>query len=322
VPKFYFNFPNFNSFISGGNNYNKKFEHVLLKNNSIIKTNEIDKADLVISDTIFLKNKETLDLISNPKLRKIIIVHHLKYFEDPTYVQEFSLLNKFDLLIANSNYTSNALQNNGIDARKIIIIEPPVSISNNYIKEKKYITINAVMAANWIERKGFIEMFTAIKKANNYPDNLNITIYGDQTLDKIYFNNCRQMIAESPILSKIINIKEPLLPQQMLTAYQNYNLFLSSSKMETYGMAVKEAVNNGLFVLALNKGNLPYLLSGHYKSKLFKNIDSLVKFLIYISKNNKHFININRKQVTHKVETEDKFELQISNFINRLEAIL
>jgi len=316
--KVFFHFPEFDAFVSGGNIYNKIFQQALLKNYTFVKLDYITDADIVISDTIFLNNNSTLKLLSMPSLKKVIIVHHLKYFEDNTNLVEFEQLKKFDLLIANSQFTADTLQTNGIDGRKIIVIEPPTNHSINLSALKKFDSIKVLIAANWIERKGFIELLNAIKTVGDNPNDLTITIFGDNTLDTAYYEKCVQLVNESSILSKMIEIKDVLPPEKMLNTFQNYNIYISASKMETYGMAVKEALNNGLYVLALSKGNLPYLVNQPAQGKLFENMDELVKHLFYISENK---FNYPKQIDNNKLIEKDliaKFKLQIHNFVNQL----
>lgn len=315
--KIFFHFPAFETFVSGGNSYNKNFMKIFTKKYPTIKAENIEEANVVISDTIFLNKKETFNFLKITDLKKVIIIHHLKYFEDNNYVEEFDLLNKFDLLIANSDFTSTELQKNGIDNNKIVVVEP--LIQPPYLLEKKNNQlIKALMAANWVERKGFVEMFNAIKSKIYSPTDLSITIFGDQRIDKIYYNKCIRLINKDAILSKMISIKKVLPPEKMLATYQNYNLFISASKMETYGMAVKEAINNGLYVLALNRGNIPYLINEPSQGKLFNHIDDLVKYLFYLDKNKFDFLKKIELHQAVENNSTSKFNLQINHFVNQL----
>lgn len=316
--KVFFHFPIFETFLSGGNIYNKKFQQILLKDYTLIKVDDIADAEVVISDTIFLNDDETLEFLGQPVLKKVIIVHHLKYFEDNTCLEEFTLLKKFDLLIANSQYTAITLQKNGIDLNKIIVIEPPANHPPNLLNIKNFDSIKVLMAANWIERKGFIELFNAIKEVGRNPKNLTLTIFGDNTLNVAYYEKCVQLINESSILSKIIDIKDVLSPEKMLNTFQNYNLYISASKMETYGMAVKEALNNGLYVLALKRGNLPYLVNESTQGKLFENINNLVTNLFYIVDNNSNFAKLIGNVPQPIKESNKKFEFEIREFYKQI----
>lgn len=318
MKNFFFHFPGFDTFISGGNSYNKKFEQVLLENHPIKKVNRLVDADVVISDTIFLENFKALDFLHNSNCKKIIIIHHLKYFEENNCLKEFELLKGLDLLIANSEFTSNALQKNGVKSNKIVVVEPPVDIPKNQLNKKEYGSIKALMAANWIERKGFIELLHEIKTIGHSVNNLYITIYGDQTLDKAYYERCVKTINESSLLSRIIEIKEALLPEQMLTIYENYNLYISASKMETYGMSVKEALNSNLPVLALNRGNLAYLVKNPEQGKLFENMNGLVSYLFYLAENNLAFKKLADNLSLTDSESENIFKSQINNFVSKL----
>jgi len=318
LPKIFFHFPDFEAFVSGGNSYNKRFQQILLKEDTFIKVDDIADADIVISDTIFLNYDETLEFLNQSDLKKIIIVHHLKHFEDNACLEEFTLLKKFDLLIANSQYTALSLQKNGIDLNKIIIIEPPANHPPNLLNIKNFNSIKVLMAANWIERKGFIELFNAIKEVDGNPNNLTVTIFGDNSLDVAYYEKCVQLINESSILSKIIDIKDVLPPEKMLNTFQNYNIYISASKMETYGMAVKEAINNGLYVLALNRGNIPYLVNEPAQGKLFENINDLVSYLLYFVDNKSGFARLIGNVAQPIGEPHKKFESQIKEFYNQL----
>jgi len=321
MTKVFFHFPDFEAFVSGGNSYNVRFEKILLDNYQFTKVNNVADANLIISDTIFLTDNEALEFLNQSNLKKIIIVHHLKYFEDNTYFEEFTLLKKFDLLIANSQYTAGAMQKNGIEADKIVIIEPPTNHQVNLLNIKNFDSIKVLIAANWIDRKGFIELFNAIKEVGDDANDLTITIFGDNTLDDTYYQKCVQLVNESSILSNVIKIKGVLPPEKMLSTFQNYNLFVSASKMETYGMAVKEALDNGLFVLALNKGNIPNLINEPSKGKLFNTHQNLVEYLCYLSNDLLFFKKTIKEKFKMKDIEKNKFVAQINKFIKNFEQI-
>jgi len=319
--KIFFDFPDFDAFVSGGNIYNKRFEQVLLEKFDVKKVNDINSANFVITDTIFLNNTKTNTLINADNVLKAIIVHHLKYFEDNSYTKEFGTLKNFDLFIANSDFTSKALEVNGIKTDRITIIEPPVHSPSAPSIQQKMNSVNAVMAANWIERKGYYEMFNALKTFKSVPDNLSITIFGDRTLNYEYYKKCIDLLNESSALQQIIKASEMLPPKLMFEKYQNYNVFISASKMETYGMSVKEALVNGLYVLALNRGNIPYLVNEPIKGKLFSDVNSLVSYLIHIANDNSTFNDLLKIKLFPNLD-KDKFENQVNEFVKKIKSMV
>ncbi len=318
MKKIFFHFPAFDAFVSGGNIYNKKLVEVLLGKGNCIQVNNHLLADWIISDTIYLNQPKEQILLKQSTAKKAIIIHHLQYFDDPTVLKEFELLHPFDLLIANSQFTAQNLLNKGINKNKIIIIEPPVTANVSRVKVFPNFPIQAIMVGNWIDRKGYLELLTVLKNTSIQPSNLSISIYGDHQLDENYLQQCQQMIQQHNILQKIIHSKGSLHEVDLLKSYPKHNLFITTSKMETYGMAIKEALYAGLFVLALDRGNIPYLLKNNQQGKLFNNLQQLVDYLFELSEQPAMFKNL-VESLNHSTRSpETNFQIQIEHFVNSI----
>ncbi|MEM9985158.1 MAG: glycosyltransferase, partial [Bacteroidota bacterium] len=100
---------------------------------------------------------------------------------------------------------------------------------------------------------------------------------GSTVADPAYAQKCKQLIQASSVLSRRIDLTGSLTFDEVCTAYQGANLFLSASSMETYGMAIQEAAASGLPLLLQAGGYSEQHLHSTGKGTLVSNMKALVE---------------------------------------------
>jgi glycosyltransferase involved in cell wall biosynthesis len=81
-----------------------------------------------------------------------------------------------------------------------------------------------------------------------------ITIAGSLTVDKDYAKKCTDAILADATLRQHVKITGEQSATSIQTLYVKSNLFISTSEMETFGMAIQDAVAFGIPVFALKGG--------------------------------------------------------------------
>lgn len=137
--------------------------------------------------------------------------------------------------------------------------------------------------ANLIPGKGILAALESLQHLLGQDGGSNLadfcwTIYGSHDVDPWYAERCRALVAADPSLGPRVEfVNEPAQgePARLL---HRCDLFISSSKMETYGMAVAEALALGKPVAAIATGNIPYLLGrDNAKHRLVQNTCQLMQ---------------------------------------------
>lgn len=268
----YFLIPDPAAFQSGGNLYNLQLMEALKVEGVTVK--RISPKDLpsigqdesrkyLFVDTLYLDQIQAFQLKAG--IAKILIVHHLESLYPPSgwtserYFEHFEQhkLAAFDAYLCSSEYTKQYLSAKQFPGKRFIVVPPAIGFktSTATLGGKK---IKAILVANLIERKGILPFFEALAKLGKGPwlEKLKITIVGGFHFEPAYAKACMDLLQAHPELEKVIDLKGALPHAATLAAYQEANLFISTSFMETYGMAMQEALAFGLPVLALDTGNI------------------------------------------------------------------
>ncbi len=303
--KLYFVVPDPDTFVSGGNIYNKKIiaaleaqmiEMIRIDFAAFEKqVQEKEKKAYYFLDTLYLKELNVVT-INNAffKEKCFLIVHHLESLypengQDAVSVfnqKEAPLLRLFKGFLTTSQYTKSYLVEQGLKDKNYIVV-PPAIDKKNTIQKRNAEPIRIILVANIIKRKGILS-FLEILKTKEIP-NIKINIIGSCQHELTYFLQCKQLIASSLYLQKIINIKGVMPREAMPREYQNANLFVSTAYMETYGMAIQEAVYYRLPLLVLDAGNAASHVKPAVTGLVVKTMEDLVEKLRFLQKNKNYF---------------------------------
>ena len=289
--------PDVHAFQSGGNIYNKNLIAGLEQCGTTVKVLDLDgfrkKAIQQLQgyyffDTLYFTQLEQIFTKKNKRASFWLIVHHLESLYPPKgwlskdYLlqKEKPFLDQFDGFLTSSQFTADYLETNGLWQTKIVI-PPAIAFKSTPIFTKNSTPIKALIVANLVERKGILPFLKVLCKSSLLKQNPSIQIHlaGSIDIENDYAQQCLALIATNDFLKKIIHYHGQLSSIQLHFYYKASNLFISTSFMETYGMALQEARTFHLPILALQGGNVgSHILHGS-TGYLVTDLDNLVKQL-------------------------------------------
>jgi len=223
-----------------------------------------------------------------------LIVHHLgslysKEEEGDVFkLKEQRVLERFDGFLTTSNFTKNYLLGKGLTGKRYLTI-PPALCFQPVPKKKVTDKIQALFVSNLIERKGILPFLKALQKTEIRKEHCQILIVGSSEIEPAYAQECIDLILKDDRLSMLVHYKGACNQKQIQNLYRQSNLFISTAFLETFGMALQEAVAHRLPVLAFDGGNVSYHLQEGKNGYLFASIEALVSKLEYLCQTKEKF---------------------------------
>ncbi len=213
---------------------------------------ELPAGSLLIVDTLMLPQMDQW----SGTTPCILLVHHLRSMElnDAAEGQaEISLeakaLASFDALWGTSEFTAQYLRHTLGLSQAIFQIPPALDLVQGQERLPRAQPEDVIVVANWIPRKGILELLQAWR-GQAWPKALNLTLVGNATLDEAYAQLCwAEIEAYAKDGGNKIRVRHDLSREEMLALYRNADLLISAATMETFGMAIQEAMALGLPVL-------------------------------------------------------------------------
>jgi glycosyltransferase involved in cell wall biosynthesis len=249
---------------SGGNIYNRNLLRALAEFAPVTTTTFRVAEALVLAgkpgtylfDTLELDRVGTLPP-GAPGQHLGLVVHHLSSLEPdlpvehPSLATERALLPRFDVLVATSTFTRAWLTARGVREERVLTVPP--ATSRDQEPPRTYSEPLAVLAvANLIPRKDVLSLLRALRSLGPAPYVLRVK--GRTDLDPTYADACRRVVTGSSWLSRHVLMEGPVPHEEMSLAYRASHLFVSTARMETFGMALQEARAHGIPILARDGG--------------------------------------------------------------------
>ncbi len=291
MPPLVFVVPDGSDGISGGNWYNAKLLAALA---TYVPTKCMEVADFArpsLPPGTYLVDTLNLDVAARVLARReagqhfVLLVHHLPSLEpglgptDPSLALEKEVLGKFDGFLATGAFTRDWLSAR-LPGAHVFLLEPAITVQVETARQFEP-PLRAVIVCNLIPRKGILELLEALDIAA--APNLSIVIAGRTDLEPEYARACSSCIEKSESLSRSVTLLGPIEHKQVHALYQEANLFLSASRMETFGIALGEARYHGLPIFAVAGGNSENHLIEGKTGELFVNPQELAGALVRLA---------------------------------------
>jgi glycosyltransferase involved in cell wall biosynthesis len=166
-----------------------------------------------------------------------------------------------------------------------------VSINNTYDKNIFYPNpkqrdnkgiINLITVGMFIAEKNHFLLLEVMKQLTQKYRNIKLTIIGSGGLHKKYL----KFISDNQ-LSDFVEIKGFMPHHQLIKEYQNSDIFILPSIVESFGIVCLEAMACGLPVIASNTWGPPSIIENNVDGFIFENnsIDDLVSKIQYLLDN-------------------------------------
>jgi glycosyltransferase involved in cell wall biosynthesis len=163
------------------------------------------------------------------------------------------------MLIVASQFLADQLVADGIDRKRIQVVPPgrdvaAVPSAAHDLRRGRAAALLCV--ANWIERKGILELLEAFSHLPAETATLHLA--GDDRADTTYAARVRRRLSE-PDLAACVVVHGPLSRDRVAALYAAADVFVLPAFREPYGTVWGEAMSFGLPVAGWRAGNLPYL---------------------------------------------------------------
>lgn len=286
----YFACPDPQTFVSGGNMLNGQIFRAFREAGRAftridwqdIQHIAFAPKDFLIVDSIWINKLQPRDC-RKIQAFKIFFSHLLPSMLDPETdrKKEIERLSCFDLLLANSPFTRTWLDTFMSGKSRIEIVQPWIKKTG---AEPDAVKDKFILVANWQPGKQIDQFLKALAKAV-LPDGLKIHFFGDRKVNEPYTMKCMEVLENHPGLAERIILEGPVSHDLLEAVYAGSKCLVDTSLFETYGMALAEALVNGLQALALGRGNIINLI-GQGRGMMCRDMDELVQAacLIHLGK--------------------------------------
>ncbi len=256
--------PPTDAFVSGGNIYNSKLIEALRSINVGVSQCSLEfylqthiTADVVVIDSFYLKPPWNGDLVKiKGRLKTIFLAHHLSsLYPGPTslFKHEKQVMENMDCIVVTGKYLEDKLNEHNLPPITCI---PPAYISKRSAVVSPQHSTMILMVNNLIRRKGVMEFLQEIA-SQPFPVPFYLQIAGSSNLDPEYAQKCLIFARKNHIP---LHYSGEVNHEEIDKLYSSARLLVSASWMETFGMQIQEALAYNVPVVALKKGNIPYLI--------------------------------------------------------------
>ncbi|MGH3087959.1 MAG: glycosyltransferase family 4 protein [Rubrobacteraceae bacterium] len=161
---------------------------------------------------------------------------------------------KSDLLIAVSGHGRSALEDRGVPFGRIRVVPPGFDGLGMVRETRRGGPPVALCVAQWIERKGILDLILAWKIAE-VPD-ASLHLVGETNADPEYSARVIEAIGDDAS----VKVSGTLDDKALASAYAQSDLFVLPSRYEGYGIVYAEALSFSLPIVACDVGPVPELV--------------------------------------------------------------
>ena len=272
----------------GGTKLLRKYRKAYLVNNFIKKNKQID--------TIIGDHWKSLELIKSNK-RKICLIHSKEINHSKGSLVNrrlLKVLNNVDYIVSNSEYTKNLAIENGVNAEKIVVINPgvyPAKPINNKILEEADKLLEGkdprlITVSRFDKRKNHEKIIMALRNLKQlYPNIVYSCIgYGEEE------ENIKKLVKELYLEKQVLFFKD--VSEDLKNALvAKSNLFVMPSivykkSVEGFGIAYVEAAQYGVPSIGGKDGGASdaivdnetgIICDGNSLEEVYSSIDSVLK---------------------------------------------
>lgn len=132
-----------------------------------------------------------------------------------------------------------------------------------------------VLVAALTPTKGVLTFLEALDRVCPCPCPFRLEHIGTTRSDPAYARACGEFVQESRALRDAVTFRGELSQPETFGVLGGSDIFVSVSRMESYGMALSEARAHGLVVLALPGGNVEYHVNAKWGGELHQNTEAV-----------------------------------------------
>ncbi|HEX3776455.1 MAG TPA: glycosyltransferase family 4 protein [Polyangiaceae bacterium] len=286
--------------VTGGTLYNRELTAALasLTELAVIEPGAprldaaLERASVVWVDSLYLELLP--ELSRRAPGRTALILHYLPSFVELGRAAARSELNQVEraaLDAADAFLVPSAFMRDALEAivaptqKKIFVVEPGSLAGIEPAERARSNELNAIVLANVVPGKGIEAWLSALATALLPSDGLRVSIVGSLTADRAHAARCRRLVDDSALLRERIVFSGPRSPSEALCLLAGADVFVSASRMESYGLALREARVAGIPILARAGGNVAAHVSAEAGGELCSDETALARALVALARN-------------------------------------
>lgn len=138
-------------------------------------------------------------------------------------------------------------------------IEPGCAIPTHASTDRRpKNTSRVIVVAAVREEKGILSLLEVLHRLLPEPPSWRVEVVGSLTAAPAYAQRCRSLVEGSHCLKNAVEFLGEIPQERAIELIELSQLFVSASRMESYGMALAEARSCGVPILTLAGGNAPH----------------------------------------------------------------
>lgn len=287
----------------------KKLGHEVHLSNSIIKTNPliIEAGSFFLQTSLrsLIKNYDILHTEGDESIFPGVVTAHSIHIGAMNFMQKkpgifdryilaieklnYQTFPKYKKIIAISNSSKNELMKYyNVPSSDIEVIYHGVDSEKFTPPKEKIINkdINLLIVATEFYRKGVKELLYAVRILMNEGYNVHLNIVGKQRDEGIYNFNVEQLCWDLKIPFHV-TIYGDVTQKELISFYQNADIFVFPTKYEAFGMPTLEAMSCGLPVITSKIGAGELIVDKKDGLLLddYNNVNEIVDKIIFLIEN-------------------------------------
>jgi glycosyltransferase involved in cell wall biosynthesis len=238
---------------------------------------------IVVVDSLVAWSLAPALLVRRRRPRLVALVHQVPGGVDHgrirTGVQrrlDLLVYRRCDLVIAVSEPLRQSLvSDHGLDAVQVRVIEPGSDLpagnrgssggAANELRQGRRIA--ALNVANWLPNKGIVELLDAVAALPG--DDVTLHLVGRDDVAPDYTERVRARLADRSLAGRVV-VHGLVPPEDLAGFYAAADVFVLTSRGETYGTVFGEALRAGVPVIAWRAGSLDRLLEDGREGRLLE----------------------------------------------------
>jgi len=293
--------------VSGGTLYNRELIAALAAH-ADVRVLDLDCEARLVEDSSCVWI-DSLFLARVPELKRrfarpiAIFLHYLPSFvalARPARAAELSAEERAALASAAALWVPSAFMRDALEPivappQNINVLEPGTHARLLAPRESLRESLRVLCVGNVIPGKGYSELLTELGKSLEPSDRCELTIVGSLTADRAYAERCMALVRARPTLAERVRFVGELSSQTALAEFTRADLFVSASRMESYGMALAEARVSGVPIAALDRGNARAHVHPESGGKLAENFEELAVHVVTLARAPQRLLECTRR---------------------------
>jgi glycosyltransferase involved in cell wall biosynthesis len=232
------------------------------------------RAASVFVDSLYLDDLPHLRRLAPASSHVFLVAHYLPTLVargEPPQLAELSsaereALAAADGFVAPSEFMAAVLGALGAPPRPVGVVAPGMDPALALARTRRQqaepqhsvprTPLEAIVVANLVPGKGLQRLFAALAPHLAAGAPLRLTVIGSATMDVEYAAACRACVAGDPALARAVRFVGTLSHAETLARVAQSDLFVSASRMESFGLALAEARALGVPIVARDGGNV------------------------------------------------------------------